>query len=327
MMILFKKRTSILLLIVILNVAGCLAYQDDNKSNNSLVFQNVNVINPIKGMLQNMTVVVEGNKIIDVGSAKKILAPKNATIINGAGKFLIPGLWDMHVHLTYTPELETSMFPLFIANGITSVRDTGGKIEKVLYWRKKSELEKTKSPRVFVAGPLLDGIPSYAPNMAVGLQSDEDARYAVDFLAENKVDFIKVYEMLSPDSFMAIMDRAKFHNLPVDGHVPLSVSVTEASNAGLRSMEHLRNLQLSCSSESETLENERTEFMLRESHKMTGNSLRRAVHEMQNDRSVKSYDPIACTEIMKLLAANRTAQVPTLTLLTLSENRFFEDAS
>jgi len=193
----------------------------------SLLIRDVTVIDAVQGRRDGLDVVVGGDRITAVGV--DVPAPASARIIDGTGKVLIPGLWDAHVHLTFTPEITPVMFPLFIANGVTSVRDTGGRIDRVLPLRRTSRSGQVTAPRVFIAGPLLDGphrvydgASPFRPDISVGLANPEEAVREVDSLAIAGVDLIKAYEMLSPDVFAAIVARAADYGLLVTGHVPLS---------------------------------------------------------------------------------------------------------
>ena len=103
--------------------------------------------------LTDMTVVINGERIRAIGKTENVRVPREATIIDGRGKFLIPGLWDMHVHFT---EVERT-FPLFIANGVTGVRNMGGDLDQLLRWRADVASGKLLGPRIVMCGPIVDG--------------------------------------------------------------------------------------------------------------------------------------------------------------------------
>lgn len=295
----------------------------------SVLFKSVNVIDAKSGERANFNVLVTGNKIIEV-SDKPIDSPSNCTVVDGRGKYLIPGLWDAHVHVTFTPGLEQSMFPLFLGNGITSIRDTGGLIDEILPWKEKSLNEPNSSPRLFIAGPLLDGYPNVydgspgRPEISVGLRSEEESIKMVDSLAATGVDLIKSYEMLSPDLFKTILAVAKKHNLPVTGHVPLSVDAIEASDAGLRSMEHLRNVEMSCSSDFDSLLQVRKR-MLANGTDDFGGELRSDIHSAQRMHAFKTFDEQRASKVLAAFEKNETWQIPTITLTTGGMNRLYEN--
>jgi hypothetical protein len=238
-----------------------------------------------------------------------------AKSIDGSGKFLIPGLWDFHVHLTYDDRLTDAMPALFLSWGITSVRDTGGLMQKILPVAKKMRATDAVAPRVFFAGPLLDGKfvvydGNGRPQIGVQNASPENARTMIKRLEEQGVDFIKIYEMVSPDTFDAMVETANELGLPIDSHVPLSM---RASTAGplVDSMEHLRNIEMDCASNSPELHEIRLE-KLKNTGGLSGFELRSSLHSLQRLPAIANYDEERCDRTLEALSA--TTQVPTLRL-------------
>ncbi|MFT6794993.1 MAG: imidazolonepropionase-like amidohydrolase [Maribacter sp.] len=315
-----KTRISLGIVISILFFSSCA--QKGEYFEDTLCIENVSLIDPEKGLIANKTVLIRDEKIYKVVTANELqLSPKN-NIIDGTGKFLIPGLWDAHVHFAYLEELAPSMFNLFLGYGITSVRDTGGRIDFVKKWKDKSLKNPTEAPRVMIAGPLLDGLPNVYdgsdpghPPLSVGLASVEDAQNKVNELDALGVDLLKAYEMLTEEQFRAITKLGNEKGLKVTGHVPLSMDVVSASNAGLNSMEHLRNLELSCASNADELLQERRNLLLAEKDS-AGGILRSKIHQLQREIAIKNYDESKADEILKVLAKNQTWQIPTLALNT-----------
>lgn len=294
-----------------------------------LVISPVNVIDAQSGLRENQTVIIRGQRMVQVGAAETLEIPANSTVINGNGQYLIPGLWDAHVHLTYQPDIAHRMFPLFIANGITSVRDTGGPLNEVLSWREKARKDSLNAPRVKVAGPLLDGSPyvydgssPFRPAIGTGSKSVEEARNKVVRFHEAGVDFIKAYEMLSPGQFMAVLDEAENRGLMVTGHVPLSMDVPSVSKAGLRSMEHMRNLEMSCTANPGGLL-ERRRNMLDSGKNKLGGVLRSNIHQAQRHYAVQHQDEEQVQQVLSVLAENETWQIPTLTIVAARMNRLY----
>jgi len=292
-----------------------------------IVFQNVNAIDAVEGFRNGVTVVVRGNRITSIGTASSGQAAGNATTIDGTGKYLIPGLWDAHIHLSFERDITPAMFRLLLANGITSIRDTGGLLEVVLPLREEAQKDTKNTPRVLVAGPLLDGEPVVydgsrpgRPKLGFGASSVAEAEALVDTFSAAGVDLIKAYEMLSPAAFKAVIRRSNRKGLQVTGHVPLSMDVISASNAGLRSMEHLRNLEMSCSVHAEQLLQERRRMLDQGADKL-GGVLRSQIHRAQRSRAVKSQDSGKRDAVLKVLSANATWQIPTLTIV--SGDRFY----
>lgn len=192
-----------------------------------IVFTHVTVIDatgaPAHG---EMVVIITGDKITGIGKLGKIKLPKAAEVIDAQGKFLIPGLWDMHVHLTKAGE---NTLPLFIINGVTSVRDMGGDYRQVLEWRREAEEGKRLSPRIKTSGALLESAENVArmkregtiepvDKYRLGVATPEEARRAIDLLASLGVDFIKFRTVASPEVYKAIAEESKAKGLMFTGH-------------------------------------------------------------------------------------------------------------
>ena len=296
----------------------------------ALVIENVSIIDPVNGQKDKQTVIISNGKIQQVLPSADYASTEADTLIDGSGKFLIPGLWDAHVHFAYIEELAPKMFNLFLGYGITSVRDTGGKIKVTKFWKDKAKANPKKAPRVMIAGPLLDGEPNVydgssplVPELSVGLETVEDAVKMVDELDSIGVDLLKAYEMLSPEQFLAIMDRAKEKGLKVTGHIPLSMDVITASNAGLHSMEHMRNIELSTATNMEALLAQRRKLLF-DGQNDPGNILRTRIHEAQRYAAVRNQDEAQTQKVIEALARNNTWQNPTLTLGFAPVERPFE---
>ncbi|WP_273565327.1 amidohydrolase family protein [Maribacter halichondriae] len=294
--------------------------------------ENISIIDPEKGLIENQTVIVKEGKIHKVVPSNQIQLSAENEIIDGTGKFLMPGLWDAHMHFAYIESLAPSMFDLFLAYGITSVRDTGGRMEFVKKWKDASLANPTEAPRVMIAGPLLDGTPNVYdgrdpghPPLSVRLGSESEIEKKVNELDSLGIDFLKAYEMLSIEQFMTIMRLAKEKGLKVTGHIPLSMDVISASNAGLNSMEHIRNVEFSFASNADELLLERRKILENEEH-YEGAALRTQIHQMQRIKAIDNYDEKKASEVLEILAKNDTWQIPTLTLAKAYSTRYFADA-
>ena len=297
----------------------------------AICIQNISTIDPVDGLKENQTVVLKDGKIYKIGNSNSLLLSKENNIIDGTGKYLIPGLWDAHVHFAYIEEIAPLMFDMFLRNGITSVRDTGGKVDFVKSWKDKALTKLTTAPRVMMAGPLLDGEPNVYdgsdashPELSIGLSSVEDVISQVETLVTKDVDLLKAYEMLSPEQFKKVNELAKANGIKVTGHVPLSMDVISAANAGLNSMEHLRNLELSCASNSDELLAERQK-MLADGSDMAGGKLRTSIHTAQRENALKNYDETKANEVLNILKEKNVWQIPTLALNTFLSNKYFAD--
>ena len=284
---------------------------------------NVTVIDAANGVREHRTVVFDGDRITAVLDADAAAAVEET--IDGGGGYLIPGLWDMHVHLTYDDRFTADMPRLFLSWGITSVRDTGGLMHKMLPVVEAMRAADALAPRVFFAGPLLDGdFVVYdgiaRPEIGARHATPEDARAMIAELDAQGVDFVKIYEMVSPDVFEAMVGAANASGLPIDSHVPLSM---RASTAGpsVDSIEHLRNIELDCASNAPALHETRLE-RLKNPDGLSGYALRSSLHSLQRLPAIADYDEARCDRT--LAALRSTMQVPTLRLGGLSLVRPYE---
>ena len=261
----------------------------------------------------DQTVLIDKERIIALGSSNSISVPYGAKEIDGRGKFLIPGLSDMHVHLTGAGEPTGSrkfLLPLLVANGITTVRDMGGSVELLKGLREEIAGGKLLGPQIFFTGPYLDGNPpAYQPSITV--KTANEARNAVDLLASEGVDFIKTQSRLNRDGYFAIAEESKKKGIHFVGHVPDRVSALEASNTGQASIEHLTGVLLACSSNESRLRAE--QFASGRPGETSKNALARS-HAWQRTL-LDSYSPEKAARLFKAFAANNTWQVPTFPIL------------
>jgi imidazolonepropionase-like amidohydrolase len=210
---------------------------------NALAFTHATVIDARSDApLADQTVVVRGTRIVAEGPAASTPVPGGAHVIDARGKFLIPGLWDMHVH-TVAPGGRDAL-PLYIANGVTGVRDMAGDWPTLVAWRAAIARGTLVGPRMVVSGPYLEGGDVPIPHLLV--RTPADAAPAVDSLARLGVDFIKVHGQLTRESYFAIARAARVRHIAFAGHVPRSVGAVDASDSGQRSIEHLLTIPNRC---------------------------------------------------------------------------------
>ena len=181
------------------------------------------------------TLVVDQGKIASIGAADAE-APRGARVVDCAGQFVIPGLWDMHVHLSFAGE--PALLDL-VAAGVTGVRDMGGDVWQLDGWRREIAEGVRIGPTIVQAGPLLDGPKPGLPHR-ITVASAEDGRQAVAVLKRGlHVDFVKVHNGLARDAFFAVAAEAKKQGLPLACHLPTAVTAEEASSGGCKSIEHI----------------------------------------------------------------------------------------
>ena len=286
------------------------------RSKADLAITHVAVVDVADGTVRrDMTVLVKGNRIIAVDRSIRVRIPRGALIVPGREKYLIPGLWDMHVHTTWEGDASWAL-PLFVSQGVTGVRDTGGDIDSLVIWRERTASGALLGPRIVGSGPVLDGHPAVYPVVSVVVTSEREARRAVDSLADRGVDFIKSYEMLTREAFFAVADQARRRGLPLAGHVPLTVDAREASDAGLRSLEHLRNVDLACSSVADSVRQQHAAAIAGGADR-PGRELRASIHSGRAARLLETYDAARCAVLLAHFATNQTWVVPTLAVATV----------
>ena len=181
------------------------------------------------------TIVVEAGRIAHVG--EKPRPSPGALEVDGTGKYLIPGLWDMHTHHQMTG---VESLGLYVANGVVGTRDMGSDADFILPLRERIRRGETFGPVIVAAGPILDAAPPGWPYRR-RVETPEQGREAVRKLKGGGVDFIKVHDHTGREAFFAIADESARLGLPFAGHVPARVSVDETAAAGMKSIEHLAN--------------------------------------------------------------------------------------
>ncbi|NUM76977.1 amidohydrolase family protein [candidate division KSB1 bacterium] len=279
----------------------------------NLVFTQVTVIDATGASPQpDMTVVITGNRITALGKTGKVKIPQEAQVIDAAGKFLIPGLWDMHVHWNLK-----EFVPLFIANGVTGVRIMWGRPHHHA-WRTEIAGGKLVGPRMIIASPLIDGPKPIWPG-SVAVSNETEARQAVLKAKEDGADFIKVYSLLPRAAYFALVDEAKKQGLPVAGHVPVLVRVLEASQAGQKTIEHLEGIFAACSPREE-------EWLAHNAQSLLDSSIYRFTAFLRDEaRRLAEYDGQKAAHLFARLQQNDTWQCPTLTVLR--SEAFLNDTS
>lgn len=283
-----------------------------------LALTHANVIDGTGSPVQtDVTVIVTGNRISAVGKSAKIHLPTTAVIVDATGKFLIPGLWDMHVHW-----YDKDYLPLFLANGVTGIRLMLG-APMHHEWRKDIETGKLQGPRLFIASPIVDGPkPVWPGSISVG--NEAEGRQAVIKVKQEGADFLKVYSLLPRAGYFAIAEEAKKQGISFAGHVPIAVSAAEAASSGQKSIEHLSQILTSCSTkEAHILQAEQAIF----DGLLATNDPIGALTQVrrQGKLALETYSQEKANELFSLLKSKHTWQCPTM--VVLRNIRHLDDAS
>jgi len=238
-------KTITLLLSVLLLSAACATSNDG-----ALVIADVTVIDATGARAQPATtVVVQRGRIVSIGPSARARIPRNARVVDGKGKYLIPGLFDMHTHLSF---FGAEALPVLVRYGVLAVRDLGGSLEELDGWRAEIDRGARVGPRIFRAGPYVDGPKDLeGPPDAVKLRlattimvsTPDEARAAVISLKQRGVDTIKTHNALPREAFLAVAAECRRQKLPLATHLPSrSLTIEEASDAGVTTLEHIEML-------------------------------------------------------------------------------------
>lgn len=277
-----------------------------------LAITNVSIIDVKGGPTKtHMTVLIKGNRIKAISDSNKIRITENMGQIDGTDKFLIPGLWDMHVHW-----YKEDYLPLFIANGVVGVRIMWG-YPVHFEWREKSQKDELLCPRMVISSPIIDGPDSGRGSIIVGNRSE--AGIITNLIKMAGHDFIKIYTDLTPNVFFTIADQSKKLGIPFAGHLPWRMTLLEASNAGQKSIEHLISdeIYLACSS----LENEIHKEWI---ENIENNIPFDRKREAENKRKIKeSFDENKAKSLFASLRENNTWFCPTI---IVEKEKFFPEA-
>jgi len=207
----------------------------------SLTITHATLLNLTDGRTRpDVTVTIEGNRIAGIARSTKTTL-RVGQIVDASGQYLIPGLWDMHTHVYFDDTAADGtdlILPLFLANGVTGIRDMGSELDPVLHARDEIAAHRLFGPRMIVSGPMLDGPKSHY-KASIGIVTPEDGRKAVDMLKSRGVDFIKTQSGIPREAYFAIAQESKKVGIEFEGHVPDGIRATEAVAKGQRSFEHL----------------------------------------------------------------------------------------
>jgi imidazolonepropionase-like amidohydrolase len=274
----------------------------------SMVFQHVTVVDALgESLLTDRSVAVAGGRITAVAPAGVGELPSGAKVIDSTGQYMIPGLWDMHVHFAFK-----SYGALFVANGVTGVRVMWGNPPGVSHrdWRGEFSQGKAVGPRMMIASNIVDGPNAVWPGSQV-VHDEAEGRGAVTAARRAGADFVKVYDRIPADAYRAIAAECKAQGMPFAGHVPQGITAGEASDAGQKSIEHLTGIRAACSTREDDLIAERKKAL----ENSPGGESIQAVLERQRDVIRETYSAAKAKALFARFKQNGTWQCPTLTVL------------
>jgi hypothetical protein len=290
-------------IIIITGLLLSLSYADAQVKQVDLVIDHVNIVDVLNNkILVDQAVYIKKDKIIATGSSNNLnkkLSAKQRVVAKG--KYIMPSLWDMHVHFGGDTLVEENkmLLPLYTAMGISHVRDCAGDISlAVIEWKKAIQNNELLGPTIFTSGPKLEGIKSIWPG-DLEIANEVELNKALDSLQKLKVDFIKITDnTLSPDLFLNSIIAARKRGWKVSGHVPATMNVATFSKNGLSAIEHIGYLQRAASANEDSITNWRA----------IGKINSREASELY----LNSFDSVIALQKFKTIAANGTAVVPTI---------------
>jgi imidazolonepropionase-like amidohydrolase len=303
------RRFALFCLFILLSSGPVLHAQSTAESSRqALVITHVTVIDTTGAPpLIDRTVVMNNHRISSIAGAGKATLPTAARVIDASGKFLIPGLWDMHSHFS-----DRDYLPLYLANGVTGLRIMFGD-STAREIRKQIAVGTLLGPRMVIGSRIIDGPAPFLPGF-ISVHTPEEARRAVDEEKQAGADFIKVYSFLPRDLYFAIVSESKKVGLPFAGHTPMSVSVEEASDAGQKSIEHLTGIDGSCSSRANdyhlSSQQDLAEMIAAGKSSLAGGSHLAAIGVSLLD----TYSPARCAAVGARFKSNGTWVCPTLVI-------------
>jgi hypothetical protein len=287
------------------------------KEHSKILITSIDIIDVKTGeILKNRDLLIQGNLIKSIDTSGMIKVPKTAFIINGKGKYIIPGLWDMHTHSNYhSPWLH---HPLYIANGVTGVRDMSGTLDKKdSYWVGSNERLKWNNdllcnrritPRyVLQSSYQIDGkssLPGDYPSF-FKLESTSDVPKLLNFYKKENVDFIKIYQQIRPNSYRKLALEAPKYGIHLAGHKPMFLSLEEAINLGQKSFEHGRIFMFESFPKADSLRNP-------ENWKTFYSKSKKVI--------ISNYDERIAIRLMELMKEKNTYWTPTLQTLKFEAN-------
>jgi len=299
------------------------------KTNNLIVVTNTSLIDMNNGQVsEGMTLIIKNGIITTIGKSNKIEPSSEAKIVNGTGKYVIPGLWDMHAHTSSESVTRSILYPSFIANGVTGIRvlsadcfepcwELDMSIEQSRGLQSEVKDGKVIGPKTILGSTYINGAKPGDSSTVEAPGNKIDGKKLVHLLLDRGVDFIKIYDAIPREAYFGIADEANMQGLPFAGHVPLSIKASEASDAGQKSIEHCcaGSLFEECSSEEKRLREQITKLIQSREPK----NMYSLVLEL-----VKTYDDAKCQEVYKIFLKNNTFYTPTL-VATEMDNILIKD--
>lgn len=269
-----------------------------------LAVTNVTIIDVEDGRARpGQTVIVAEGHILQMGDSRSVRPPEDALIVDGVGRYLVPGFWDMHVH-SHRAGRWRYHYPLFLAHGVVGVRDAGTHFASAVAAMERIHGDPL-APTVVWGSPPLDG-PKPVLSFGLGIESEAAADHAALLLKRLGFDFIKTYDRLSPDSYRALARAAGREGLRLEGHVPLAMSPADVATSGHALIDHLTLVIEACTPGGLEHVHARVAAAPGDAESIL------VMSDPAWERLLADYDAGACRKLFGELAARGIRQVPTL---------------
>ncbi|MBK8250156.1 MAG: amidohydrolase family protein [Gemmatimonadetes bacterium] len=287
-----------------LAAGACASVPPASSSDADLVVRGTTVVDVVAGRtIVNRDVLLKGDRIVDVVPSGRVAVPGSARVLDGRGRFVIPGLWDMHAHLFFQLDPVRQQLPLFTAHGVTGIRVMNTPMLTGALARYR-EVQAQIANGTLV-GPRVLAVGSWSVNGAAGVpdampayyktRTEEEGRQLARRIKDLGYDFIKIYNGIPREGYVGLTDEARRLGIPFAGHEPAPMSAIELSNAGQRSIEHSRIFLLNCWPGADSMRQR----------------LQTAHHTVIRQRMVDEYSPTTCAEVFRTFAKNGTYITPT----------------
>ncbi|AWX43131.1 hypothetical protein HME9304_00118 [Flagellimonas maritima] len=237
--------------VLLLSIFFYFSCADKPKESYDLLIRDAFVINLEDGTVSTKSVFIKAGRIANIVGESTLDTVAIEHSINAKGKYLLPGFWDNHVHFRGGDSLiddNKNFLKLFIANGITTVRDAGGDLtNSVMQWKSEIEKEELLGPTIFTSGPKLDG-PNATWAGSLAVEDEDDVAKALDSLQNIPTDYVKLYDSrISSAAYLKTIEEAEKRGIITSGHMPFTVELHEAIEAGIDGIEHLYYIMKGCS--------------------------------------------------------------------------------
>ncbi|HTB24720.1 MAG TPA: amidohydrolase family protein [Puia sp.] len=271
------------------------------------ILEHINIINTLDGTVtKDQTIRIEDGLIKSI--SHRTGNDSKFTVYDCSGKFIMPGLWDMHIHDADDSSTRYEYVPLFLANGVTGVRDMWGNKE-MLKLRDEIKAGKFTGPRMIVGSPIIDGEKPFF-RRSLSAKTPEQGRHYVDSLKDAGYDFIKIYSLLREPVYLAIADECKKKSIPMEGHLPIEIGFEEAIDAGQRSFEHNFNINRYLS------RREKPSLQWAHDYLDTAHVVQATEFMVHTEPTgISQKDFYLPDDVLDKMRTNRVAIVPTLTLM------------